>query len=269
MKIKFLILFACLICFIPCAHAQEEIVIEMYGETENKTSIAMVSIWKQNCKQLTKLFRKKDKMYVLQAADSIPSLDLPLSNDAGKDYNLIQYGQDTREYRKFLFEADEDQKFIVCASTPADVIAVFQRYGVNMGLRKPDFLKTYAHLKKPGTLTNGTETLTLYTIPETQLPLAGKEPVFAVFNQNKLVQLLNGKSALETYQKTLLPAPQPESQPVAAQPTKTPKARQPYKALLSGGTVEDQMYMPRVISGPFTESTNSKKQSANKQVQAN
>ena len=239
------------VCATSTVQEKDEIVIEMIGDADTQTSVSSVPIWKKSAPQLAKIFRGKDKNYVLQAADSIPSLDLPLTNSAGKDYNLVQYGEDTRSYRKFLFEAHDDQTFLMCAATAKGVMTAFQRYGVNMGLRKADFLAAFTELEKPKTLTNGTQTLTVYTVPADKLPLKSTQEVFAVFEQNKLIELLNGSAALASYKKTLAPAPVKEK----PQTTSTPpvkKARKPYKALLSGGTTEDRMYMPRVVSGPFT-----------------
>ena len=256
------IVFALLVWLTPsfgaAAQVSDEIVIEMIGSEDKQPLVTSVAIWKKSAKQLTRIFRGKDKNYVLQAADSIPFLDLPLTNSSGKDYNLVQYGEDTRSYRKMLFESHDNQAFITCASSPSDVIAVFQRYGVNMGLRKADFLATYTQLEKPKTLANGEQVLTVYTVPAEQLPLKSTQEMFAVFEQNKLIKLLNGSTALTSYKKTLAPAPVEKKQE-SSKPVPAKKPRKPYKALLSGGTVEDRMYMPQVVSGPFTPSSNSNK----------
>ena len=238
--------------------ASREIVIEMIETDDKDSPVTSIPVWKKSAAQLTKIFRGKDKTYVLQAADSIPTLDLPLANADGTDYNLVQYGEETRSYRKLLFESHGNQKFIICVSSPTGVITVFQRYGINMGLRKADFLATYSQLEKPTTLSNGGQILTVYTLPPQQLPIESTQEIFAVFEQNKLIKLLNGPTALASYKKTLAPAPAPQKQQ-PAKPAATPKPRKPNKALLSGGTVEDRMYMPQVVSGPFTPSSNTNK----------
>lgn len=237
----------------------DEIVIEMKGpQTKARPE---QYIWDKDAKQLTKFFRGKNKAYVLQTIDAISAQEQELVSSTGKVYILVQYGQDTKDYRKFLFEQATPQTFVTAAASAADVIAIFQRYDVNMNLRKNDFLATYSNLESPTSLVNGNTTLTFYTLPPYQLPLAAKQPVFAVFEGNRLIKLLNGNKNLEMYQKTLQPAPAPQPQTKQApQPAvAAQKQNRPYKALLSGGTVTDRMYMPRVVSGPFTPKTSQNK----------
>lgn len=244
------------------ASSQDEIVIEMEGPQTKIQSEQY--IWDKSAKQLTKLFRGKNKKYVLQTIDAISSKEQQLTSSEGNVYQLVQYGQDSWGYRKFLFHNSAPQQFVTCAANAADIIAIFQRYDVTIGLRKNDFLSIYSQLEKPTTLINATTVLTLYTIPEKQLPLPSEQPVFAVFEGNRLVKLLNGPENLETYKKTLQPAPTPQRTEPAKQINTPQKQRKPYKALVSGGTVEDRMYMPRVINGPFTPKTSQNKSQTGK-----
>lgn len=245
---------------LQAAPAEEEIVIEMSGP--NTKAATEQSIWDKDARQLTRLFRGKNKNYVLDTVNAISGPEKQLTSNDGKTYQLVQYGQDTRDYRKFLFENTPPHSFVTCAASAADVIAVFQRYGVNMGLRQADFLAAFPSLEKPTQLTGATTVLTVYQIPANQLPQTAKQPVFAIFDQNRLTELLSGNEAFENYKKTLPPPPvapaKQTPQPVAKQ-----KVKKPYKALLSGGTREDQMYMPRVISGPFTPKTQPSRTTAN------
>ena len=250
------------VCVLPlqAAETTEELVIEMTGpQTDSKKE---QTIWDKDARQLTRLFRGKSKDYVLETVNAISGPEKQITATDGKTYQWVQYGQDTRDYRKFLFENAAPYTFVSCAASAADVIAVFQRYGVNMGLRQADFLSAYSSLEKPTQLPSATTVLTVYTIPADRLPLKAEQPLFAVFDQNRLVELLSGEEALENYKKAL---PQPPTLPEksAPQPVTQKKAKKPYKALLSGGTTEDQMYMPRVVRGPFTPKAKTQNTPAN------
>lgn len=245
------------------ANSQQEIVIEMVGPQTKKRPEQ--SIWDKNARQLTKLFRGKNKKQVLETVDAISAQEQTLSSSTGEVYQLIQYGQDTRNYRKFLFENSAPYPFVTCAANAEDIIAVFQRYGVNMGLRKKDFLISYPKLENPTPLTDKTTSLLVYTLPAKQLPLPADQPLFVVFEENHLVQLLNGPDAFEAYKKTLQPSSTLQTQPETPRQSVTqPKTKKPYTALLSGGTTEDRMYRPRVIGGTFDTRTEKNKKQTNK-----
>lgn len=241
---------------IEAAQPPAEIVIEMTGQPAQNTPGHF--IWDKNAQQLERLFKNKKKEDILQTVDSIAAKEQLLKASSGEVYRLIQYGKDTQSYRKFLFSYDDPQTFVACAAQPQDIIALFQRYGINAGMRKADFLAAYPSLEAPREISVEQTVNVIYTLPADMLPVPGKQPVFAVFEQNRLVKLLLGTKELEDYQKTIQP-PSKESQPpepsVQPAPKKTPK---PYKALVSGGTVEDRMYMPRVIQKKSGETTNPK-----------
>ena len=237
-------------CALPASAAsqqEQELVIEMTG-TPSK-NIPGHSIWNKNARELTRLFRGKTKEYVLQTIDAFAAQEKVLTATDGTKYRLVAYGQDARDYRKFLFRYNEPQTFVTCAANAEDIMAIFQRYGVNLGVRKTDLLKTYPSSKKEEDITNGTTSLTVYKLPAAKLPLKASQDLVAVFENNQLVELFDGQESFEKYKKTLEPAPEVSSpktapQAVAAQPQ--PKKNKPYKALVSGGTLNDRMYMPHV-----------------------
>ncbi len=239
---------------------QEELIIEMKGPGPEKTLKPTISIWDKNAKQLFRLFKGQDKNYLLYTANSVPTKEVSVTGDTHTNYQLVQYGQDRNEYRKFLFEAAEPYAFVTCAATAADIIAIFQRYKVNLGTHQTDFLKSYPNLAAPQTWVENNQKVTCYEIPPKQLPLSAKKPVFALFEKKQLTHLLEGKEALETYKKTIKPSVPAKTKAAESRPTPpvVTQKDKPYKALLSGGTLHDKMYMPHVVSGPFTEQTNPK-----------
>lgn len=236
--------------------SQKEIVIVMEGEPT--ASGATVSIWQNDAASLNRLFAKKNKEQVLAAASEVSGREVSLAAQNGTQYVLVPYGTETRDYRKLLFEQAAPQKFVTCAANASDVIAVFEQYGVNVGLRQSEFVKTFPAVAAPQTLVDGSQTLTLYTLPAAQLPRPGKEPLYLAFQNNRLVKIMSGDDALAAYKKTLRPQPKAAA-PTPAAPTKKPQQNQPYKALVSGGTLHDRMYMPHVIKRPTPmENTQSK-----------
>ena len=249
---KFL-LFAVISCvLLPgfAAGAQEEIVIEMTGRPDKKTPEQ--NIWDKDAVKLTKLFRKKNKEEVLKTVDSIAAREKIITAKDGTSYVLIQYGEETKDYRKFLFREKAPQPFVTCAAGAKDAVAIFQRYGLNIGLRKGDFLQAFSALKFPTELISGTKSFTVYEVVPEQLPIPAKEPLFVVFEQSRLVELFNSAADFNAYQKTLPPPPPPEIKPeTPAKTVQKPQNKIIYKGLLSGGTLHDRMYMPRIISGPL------------------
>ena len=262
-KLLLFILVSCGALATAFATNPDEIVIEMSGP-QSKARPGH-NIWNQTAKELTKLFRGKNKNYVLQTVDAISAQEKQISAQAGISYLLVQYGEETRDYRKFLFQQEPPQQFVTCAANAKDVVAVFQRYGVNMGLRKGEFVKTFPTLNPPSELKDGSTLLTVYQIPTSQLPRAATQPLFAIFEQNHLVKLVNGTADFEAYQKTLQPEPAtaPAEKPAVADQPAQKQNNIPRKGLVSGGTLEDRMYMPRVISGPFTPKDNTQRSATN------
>ena len=256
---KFLVLGLLSVLLLPgfAGEAQNEIVIEMVGTPDK--NIPEQNIWDKNALQLTKLLRKTNKAYVLRQVNDMANKEKILTAKDGTEYVMIQYGNESWKYRKFLFQRQEPQTFVTCAANAKDIVAIFQKYGVNMGMKKGDLLETFSPSKFPKEQIDGTRVLTVYQIEQQQLPLRAQEPVFAVVEQNRVVELFASAADFNAYQSTLQPAPPPATPKLPAKSTPAQPPEKPLKALLSGGTIHDQMYMPRVVSGPFTPPNNTKK----------
>ena len=143
--------FLCFLALGATAQAapEPEIVIEMHGESSSPRQ--GISVWNKNARQLTRLFRGKDKTYVLYQVENVSSADRIIRSQNGKRYVYVRYGSDDGDYRKFLFQAQDPQTFVACAADIADVLAVNLKYGVNLGVSRSDFLRTY---ESRATLTN-------------------------------------------------------------------------------------------------------------------
>ena len=256
------LLTGCLSCLAFCAAAQtahgpDEIVIEMHGESVSPR--AGVSVWNKNARQLTRLFRGKDKTYVLYQVENVSSADKIIRSRNGKRYAFVRYGSDDGDYRKFLFNAKDPQTFVACAANVADVLAVNQKYGVNLGVRLHDFLRTY---EEQATLTNLLDKATNKTYPVYRLEYTDvnhKTPVatYFVFDGDSLKDTLSGEEAFTAYTSKLSQSnkdlTKQEKEAQAKRQQEEQKARQKQnrpvrKALVSGGTATDQAYMPRAVN---------------------
>lgn len=250
-------------------HAEEpEIVIEMRGE--QTAPVAAVSIWDKNALQLTRLFRGKDRSHVLYSVENVSTKDDILRSDNAKEYAFVRYGTNDGDYRKFLFKAEDPQTFVACAANLKDVLAVNLKYGVNMGVSLKDFLRVYGGTAQASALEDETAGKTLAVYKQTYSDVNHKTPApyYFVFDGDELTQTLAGEKAYADYAKKLkeanekLRAQNKQAQDKAAQLEKQKRnqaaRRQPVKALAYGGTVEDQMYMPRVNNPKFPPPTPSK-----------
>ncbi len=250
-------------------HAEEpEIVIEMRGE--QTAPVAAVSIWDKNALQLTRLFRGKDRSHVLYSVENVSTKDDILRSDNAKEYAFVRYGTNDGDYRKFLFKAEDPQTFVACAANLKDVLAVNLKYGVNMGVSLKDFLRVYGGTAQASALEDETAGKTLAVYKQTYSDVNHKTPApyYFVFDGDELTQMLAGEKAYADYAKKLteanekLRAQNKQAQDKAAQLEKQKRKqaarRKPIKALAYGGTVEDQMYMPRVNNPKFPPPTPSK-----------
>lgn len=249
-------------------YAEEpEIVIEMHGT--QTAPVKTVSIWNKNARQLTRLFRGKDRTHVLYAVENVSTKDDILRSESGKEYAFVRYGADDGDYRKFLFKAEDPQTFVACAANLQDTLAVNLKYGVNMGVSLKDFLHTYSHTAQASALADETagKTYSAYKQIYSDINHKTPAPYYFIFDADRLVRILVGDKAFEDYAKTLENANQNArkqkelAQEKAALNRKQQQERakkQPIKALAYGGTVEDQMYMPRVNNPKFPPPTPSK-----------
>lgn len=245
----------------PYYQEEPEIVIEMHGA--QTAPVKTVSIWDKNALQLTRLFRGKDRTHVLYSVENVSTKDDILRAANGKEYAFVRYGTNDGDYRKFLFKAEDPQTFVACAANLKDVLAVNLKYGVNMGVSLKDFLRVYGSTATASTLEDETAGKTLSVYKQTYSDVNHKTPVpyYFVFDGDELTQTLAGEKAYADYAKKLteanekLRAQNKQAQDKAAQLEKQKQSqtarRQPIKALAYGGTVEDQMYMPRVNNPKF------------------
>lgn len=252
----------------PYYQEEPEIVIEMHGE--QTVPVKTVSLWDKNARQLTRLLRGKDRTFVLYSVENVSTKDDILRAANGKEYAFVRYGTDDGDYRKFLFKAEDPQTFVACAANLKDVLAVNLKYGVNMGVSLKDFLHTYGQTAQSSALTDEAagKTYTVYKQTYSDVNHKTPAPYYFVFDGDELTQTLAGEKAYADYTKKLteanekLRAQNKQAQDKAAQLEKQKQSqaarRQPIKALAYGGTVEDQMYMPRVNNPKFPPPTPSK-----------
>lgn len=249
-----------------------EIIIEMYGT--KAVPVKTVSLWDKNALALTRMFRGKDRTRVLYAVENVSTKDDLLQAKNGKEYAFVRYGSDDGEYRKFLFKAEDPQTFIACAANLKDVLAVNFKYGVDMGVSLKDFLRVYGQTAKYSPLQDETTGKTLSVYKQTYSDINHKTPApyFFVFDGDKLISVFTTEKAFVDYAQNLqaqaketaekLTRQTQQAQEKAARLEKQKReqaaARKPVKALAYGGTVEDQMYMPRVNNPKFPPPTPSK-----------
>lgn len=239
------------------AAPEPEIVIEMHGERSSPRQ--GISVWNKNARQLTRLFRGKDKTYVLYQVENVSSADRIIRAQNGKRYAYVRYGSDDGDYRKFLFKAQDPQTFVACAADIADVLAVNLKYGVNLGISRRDFLRTY---ESRATLTNlldkaTNKTYSVYRLEYTDVNHPTPVPTYFVFEGDSLKDILSGEKAFTEYTTKLsqankaLAKQEKETQTAreqARQQARQKQQRPTRKALVSGGTVTDQAYMPRAVN---------------------
>lgn len=242
----FLIVIGLLSLPLCAAPADEpEIVIELTGTPDKQMSDG-VDIWDKDAKQLTRLFSGKTREKALALITSVSTKDANVLATDGTKYRFVQYGREGG-YRKFLFQAKEPQTFVAVATDTQEALSLAKRYQVDIHISETEFLDTY-----------GTQTSSVFlpapngqTLYQTEINQ--KTPEFFLFEQGRLVRRLSKEQADQLVQT------QQETARKQAQTPKTAPPKKPYKALLYGGTVHDQMYMPRVIQRKPSETVKSSK----------
>lgn len=234
------------------APEEPEIVIELTGKAD--THYPPVSVWQKNEKQLTRLFKGKDRTFVLYSIDVVSSADTVLTDADGKKYFFVRYGQEGSNYRKFLF--DENEQFLAVADKVETVLKINQKYGVNMGVSEADFL---AHFQKNAVLTNLSDFPHQTDYQVYQLPFDGKTAFF-VFSNKKLQKIYDDETAFDEYvtalskqnKEYLDKRKEQERLQVQKQQQAAAERQQnqvpPRKALISGGTEDDRLYLPRALN---------------------
>lgn len=261
---KWLLVLAGLCVWAPVSAApadEPEIVIEMHGEPT--PAAQAVSILDKNARQLTRIFRGKDRTFVLYHVSNVSSKDDILRTPKGTEYAYVRYGSDDGDYRKFLFKAEDPQTFVACAANLEDVLAVNQKYQVNLGVHLKDFLRRY---EEESTLTNlqdekNGKTYQAYRINYADVNHKKPSPYYFVFEKEQLINTYAGDEAFYAFVGNLSDAnkkiAQEKKEAEAARQKQAEQARQKAlqkanrpvrKALVDGGTANDQAYMPRVVN---------------------
>jgi len=221
---------------------EPEIVIELTGQPDK--TVPAIAVWKKNEHQLSRLFNGKDRTYVLYSIDSVSSADTILTSSDGKKYFFVRYGRDDGDYRKFLF--DEQERFLAVADNVETVLKINQMYGINMGVNETDFMMRFRDTVTLTTLSDF-ENNTEYQVY--QFPFAGKTLYF-VFAASQLQKVYADEAAFNEHKDMLSKKndtwkkkQQAEAKRKANAAKKT--KRRPWKALVSGGTIKDQIDLPR------------------------
>lgn len=250
---KYIVLASCLLTAVfawAIPNDEPEIIIEMTGPAPKKTVLPEIAIWNKNATQLTRLFTGKDRTYVLYTVENVSNYDGTIHAKNGLKYAFVEYREPRGDFRKFIFKNDDPQTFVACAASAQDVLAINQKYSVNIGLKKDRFLQQYPVAVKLTDLTNINQEVFRINWGGDKKQNA---PLYVLFENEELTDQILGKEAWDKYvQKQIadenerLHQELKEKENLPAPATKRP-ASKPYKALISGGTLQDQMYMPRLI----------------------
>ena len=226
--------------------SEPEIIIEINGAPREE--YPSISVWNKNEKQLSRLFKGKDRIYVLYSIDTVSTTDETIHAQDGTLFYHVRYGQEDSQYRRFLF--DEKERFLAVADNLKTVLALNQKYHLNMDVSERDFTNNFG---KQAILSNLAD---LENNTDYQVYQLGT--VFYVFHQGKLVNTYTDEKSFNNYINELSSrnkkAKQIQEEQKKAQQETARKAQQTTpqkkvrKALVWGGTVEDQMYMPRALN---------------------
>lgn len=224
------------------AKPSEEIIIEMHGAPSS--SRTQPTLWNQNARQLSRRLRGQTRPQVLAALPVVSNKDRVIRS-ATAAYALVEY-YDGKDFRKLLFHADEPQTFITAAATAADVLAVNKKYAVNLGLTQEAFEAAYPAAQTELSDRLPKQTL-LYRMPYTDLHTP-TETHWYLFEKGQLSRSFYTEADKDAYLQTLPEPAAPAAASAQTSPAPTAPARTVRKALISGGTEWDQMYLPRVIN---------------------
>ena len=256
---RMLLFLFCALCLplngaaVPVAE-EPEIIIELTGEPDPVND--GISVWNKNAKQLEKFFKNKTREDVLYTVDTVSSLDILLKSSNGKKYRYVRYGQDDGDYRKFLF--DDKDKLLACADEITQVLSLNQKYQINLGASESDFLRTFPD----SVLTNLVDFNQNQDLQAYQITLPQeKAPSYFIFSNELLKQTFRDERSYNDYvtqlslqnqqwleqeherqQKQLEQLRQEKEEAIR----RAREERHRWKALVTGGTIEDQLYLPRV-----------------------
>lgn len=229
-------------------NTEEEIIIEMHGEPSVLEQTP--TLWDHSTAKLTRKLRGKTREQVLYAIPIVSDKDYTVRGK-NTEYALVEY-DDAERFCKFLFQAEHPQYFIAAATTPEEVFALNKKHGINLGLSLKRFQSTYEGQyteEYQNILPPGYQLFRLVADGKKKNLYAG----FLFYNRN-LAQVFYTQDEWQAYVQSLQAAavkqPDKTSFPEKAAAAK-PATRPAHKALLSGGTTQDQMYMPRVTKSVF------------------
>lgn len=258
---------------------EEELVIELQGE--QSPTYPTITIWDKTAPQLANLLRNKTRTYALYSIENVSTKDGIIQSENGQKYAFVQYGSDSADYRKFIFLPQDPQTFVAAAADAADVLAIHKKYGVNLGLTKAAFLKLYPVQSTQTDITDEATGITLEIFRASYTDADNKTPHtrWFAFENGKLSRTFESQEAFNKFQHDQASAnlktqearlkqqqAQVEQQRLQNQKDaqKLRRRRPPFKALVSGGTLQDRMYMPRVLPPPAKPEAPQKQTSARK-----
>lgn len=219
--------------------AEPEIVIELTGESNPAAVKDEISVWTNDCTQLTKLLRGKTRERALYLITSVSSQDRIIQSSDGTRFRFVQYGQGN-DSRRFLFLAKDPQLFVACAANAEETLSLISQYRAPLGLSVEELLAFEPQATSvPLPLPDGKQALYKVEIKD-------KEPLFLLFKAQVLHQVLTPTEAdwLLRQQKEALDAQTKKPEPPP------PAKKKVFRALVEGGTLHDQMFMPHVVKPP-------------------
>jgi len=257
---KILFLTLCLGLAVSGYGAEEpEFVIEMNGSPSRADS-SDVTILQKSARQLERLFRGKTQEEMLVAADSVPSAEKTLQAPDEKQYHFVQFGDE--HYRKCLFDAQKNNTLLACTDNLKDTLSLQRKYKLPIPISIQELTDTYG------------EQLRIFEVPSAdkkqtlvQLPAGNKKEISLryLYQNGRLIKLFLTDQEMKDYlqeQQNAADALKAQAAAAKAEQIKKAKAEKQaalkeqqqqsatFKALLSGGTLHDRMYMPHVISAP-------------------
>lgn len=234
---------------------EPELIVEMGGayRATNTQDPDEIPVMRRSATQLARRLANKGRFYVLLNANVVSTQDSTITAKDGTRYAYVRFGKDGSTYRKFLFEAGGDQKLVAVADSVPGVLQLNARYGVNIGPTENDFKRAYP---------NATVTVVKNEQENKEYHSYQIEgPVFLIFENGKLVQQFAQADELAAFMQTIGAANTGVAAQQAKEQTELEKARLEEqakhnrhhhssgtrrKALVEGGTLNDQMYLPQV-----------------------
>ncbi len=200
-----------------------------------------INVWATPAQRLPRLLRGKTREEVLHQITSVSAQDKTVEAADGARYALVQYGRG-QDARRLLFAAEEPQLFIACAATPAQTRALMENYQTHLGLSEKEFTALF---EQPAPFYQVQEQV-IY-----QLKPSEQKPFFLLFEHHRPVRVLTQQETEEFIKAQQQAAPQTS----AAAPAKPAPARKSkrWKALVSGGTTYEQIYLPHVVPPTSTD----------------